>query len=229
MGKVLIDGDIIAYRAAFSCDKDFEYHATAKVDELIDNILTKTISFATADDYEVYLSGSTNFRYEIAKHAEYKGNRSDKPKPRYLSACRQHMVDEYGAVITDWEEADDAIATRATELGEDTIIASVDKDFLQVPCVHYNFLKETFTEVSPEEARYNFYTQVLVGDAADNIKGAYKIGPVKAEKILKGCETDLEFWLACVKAHGSRKRALEDARLLWLRREKGELWEPPEE
>jgi len=38
-GKVLVDGDIVAYRAAFACEKDFPDRAAKKVDEIMGDIL----------------------------------------------------------------------------------------------------------------------------------------------------------------------------------------------
>lgn len=231
-GKVLIDGDIVAYRAAYATEKDFVEDAKKKVDNLMDDILEKTCIFIDNNSYEVYLSGKTNFRYEVAKTAPYKGNRKDRPKPVHLGFCKDYLTIEYGAITSDGEEADDAMAIRATELGKDTIIASIDKDMLQVPCLHYNILKQTFTEVSESEGKRSFYCQVLSGDITDNIFGIYGIGPKKAEKLLKDCETDQEYWSTIVKAYeddGSREeRAIETARLVWLRRKEGELWQPPD-
>lgn len=230
-GKVLIDGDIIAYRAAYATEKDFVEDAKKKVDSLMNDILEKTCIFIDNNSYEVYLSGGTNFRNKVAKTAVYKGNRN-RPKPIHLGFCKDYLTIEYGAITTTDEEADDAMAIRATDLGKDTIIASIDKDLLQVPCLHYNILKQTFTEVSESEGKRSFYCQVLTGDGTDNIFGIYGIGPKKAEKLLKDCETDQEYWSTIVKAYdkdgGGEERAIETARLVWLRRKEGELWQPPD-
>jgi 5'-3' exonuclease len=73
-----------------------------------------------------------------------------------------------------------------------------------------------------------FYTQILTGDRADNIGGLHGVGPVKASKILQGCETENELWDAVVKAYeGDVEHVLENARLLWLRRYEGEIWCQP--
>lgn len=231
-GKVLIDGDVIAYRAAWSTEKDFEGDAKRKVDSIMNEILERTCIFIDHNSYEVFLTGKNNFRNKIAKTAVYKGNRKDRPKPRHLGFCRDYLSIEYGAVTANEEEADDAMGIRATELGQDTIIASVDKDMLQVPCLHYNFVKQTFTEVSESAGKRTFYCQVLSGDSTDNIFGIYGIGPKKAAKILKDCKTDQEYWSTIVKVYeedgGGEERAIETARLVWIRRKEGELWQPPD-
>ena len=75
-----------------------------------------------------------------------------------------------------------------------------------------------------------FYTQILTGDTADNIIGLYGIGPVKAKKILAGAETEQELFDRCVAQYdGDVDKVVQNARLLWLRRKEGQLWEPPEE
>ena len=68
----------------------------------------------------------------------------------------------------------------------------------------------------------------MTGDAADNIKGIFKVGPVKADKILEGITEEKDLYEAVVKAYdGDKERVLENARLLWLRREEGQMWQPP--
>ena len=227
-GKVLVDGDIIAYRAAFATQDGSLKDSEEKIEVLLDFILEETLDFPTPDQYEVYLTGSNNFRYELAKSYPYKENRKVAEKPKHLSHVRQYLIDKFGAIVSEGEEADDLIAIEATRCGPDTIVASIDKDMLQIPCRHFNFNKKEWTTVDKFTGLKFFYTQVLTGDAADNIKGLYGIGPKKASKLLEGCNTEESLWQACVKAYdGNVDRIIENARLLWLRREEGEMWEPP--
>ena len=228
-GKVLIDGDIVAYRASFSAqDKEVEA-AIQTTDELMQYIWDKTIDlpFPDTSDYHVYLTGRDNFRFDVAKSHPYKGNRKGK-KPEHLQDVRLHLINKYPTTVSEGEEADDVIAMEATRLGPETIIASIDKDFKQVPCVHYNFNTDVWDSVEEWEGLKYFYEQILTGDAVDNIKGLYRVGPVKAYRILEGSSTEEDLWDACVKAYdGDVDRVLENARLLWLRRYEGQMWEPP--
>ena len=111
-GKVLIDGDIIAYRAAFATQDLTKKDATAKVDELMDFIIGETVDFPfpSESDYQTYITGSTNFRFDIAKSAPYKGNRAATEKPKHLGLTRSHLLDKYSAIISVDEEADDLIS-----------------------------------------------------------------------------------------------------------------------
>jgi len=228
VGKVLIDGDIVAYRASISAEKDFANVAIEKADALMEEIISKTCPFSDPDSYEVYLTGKNNFRNEIAKTAVYKGNRKGKIKPRHLQIVRDYLSMSYDATISAGEEADDLISKAVTRLGPETIVASIDKDMLQLACHHYNFVKKDWSQVDEWEGLKFFYTQILTGDAADNIKGIKGVGPVKAGKLLKDCTTEEELWYACLEAYdGDYDRVVENARLLWLRRREEELWEPP--
>src|SRR6056300_707703 len=106
-GKVLVDGDIIAYRAAFSTQDLLPKDATDKVEDLLQYILEQTVLFPEPDDYQVYLTGSGNFRYDIAKSHEYKGNRKKTDKPIHLPHVRQYLMDNHNAIMSNGEEADD--------------------------------------------------------------------------------------------------------------------------
>lgn len=229
MGKVLVDGDIICYRASFAAQDGTPTEAHQKADDLIEYIWDKTIDipFPSSNEYHVYLTGKGNFRKDVAKTVEYKGNRKAE-RPIHLTYVRDYLQEKYPCTMSEGEEADDLIAIEATNLGPDTVIASIDKDFLQVPCKHYNFLKDEWKTVDEFEGLKFFYSQILTGDAVDNIVGLYRVGPKTAEKILKDCKTEQELYKACVEAYdGDINRVIENARLLWLRRYVGEMWSPP--
>ena len=230
INTLLVDGDIIAYRAAFSVgDLGYPWEVEAKVDDLMDYVIGETLVFSSGSDYTTYLTGKNNFRHDIAVTAEYKGNRKPSAKPAMLPDARRYLVESYRGRIINGQEADDAIAIEATRNDPDTtVVASVDKDMLQIPCWHFNFVTSAWTFVDETSGRKSFYKQILTGDAADNIKGIFKVGPVKADKILDGLTEEKDLYEAVVKAYdGDEVRVLENARLLWLRREEGQMWEPP--
>jgi len=228
--KCIIDADIISYRAAAGTEGKSPRETEEKVDLLMNYIVGETVVFPTDRNLECYLTGAGNFRFDVAKTAPYKGNRKDVPKPSNLPEARGYLQHKWGAIISEGEEADDLIAMAAT-MGDpkSTVICSIDKDFLTVPCWMFNFVKNTWVYSTDADARKYFYTQILTGDSADNIKGIFRVGPVKAGKILEGLTTEQELYDACVKAYeGDTERVLENARLLWLRRYEGQWWEPPE-
>lgn len=222
----LLDADILCYRVGFATEDEHENTAIETMAVFLEDLLM--FDLVDTDDHELFLTGKTNFRHDVAVTAPYKGNRKDVKKPKHLPLLREYLQVSWKASVSEGQEADDDIAIRATQLGEEGIIVSLDKDFLQVPGWHYNFVKKTKVHVTPEAGLRFFYKQILMGDAADNIKGMHRVGAVRSEKMLAPFQTEKEFYQCCVEGLG-KERVLENGRLLWLRREEGQIWEPPNE
>lgn len=225
----LLDADILTYQIGFGSEDDEESYAVTTLDGFICDLML--FDLPDVFEWEYYLTGKDkkhpNFREALAVTVPYKGNRGKSNPPKHLKALRQRLIDYWQATVSVGEEADDLLSKRMTELGDDCIVITIDKDLDTVQGWHYNFRKEERYYVTEDEAMYNFYTQLLTGDRVDNIKGVANVGPVKAVKILEGLTTAKQMWDACVEAHGSYDRALEDARLLHMRRKDNEIWEPP--
>lgn len=179
MTIALIDGDILLYRIGFTTENDPEGIARVRMDDLVDSILMET----DAKEFEVWLSDSKegNFRYQVAEF--YKANRVA-PRPKHYELLKEYLVREWGARFAHGMEADDAMGIAQVEAKLGTVICSIDKDLLQIPGVHYNFVKKEWLSISPWEGTQWFYKQILIGDNSDNIKGCKGIGPVKAGKAL---------------------------------------------
>ena len=134
MLTALVDADILVYRVGFACDA--EPWATAKY--VLRKQIEDVCDGADVDEYELYLTGRDNFRNEIAFTKPYKGNRKDTPKPIHFKSLRSILCEEWGAVVIEGKEANDAMGEAQTD---DTIICSIDKDLLMIPGWHYNFVK----------------------------------------------------------------------------------------
>lgn len=171
-----------------------------------------------------------NFRDQIATRAKYKGNRDAALRPTHHRAIREYLVDKYGAITTEGQEADDALGIDMTTY-KGSVLVSFDKDMLQVPGLHYNWVTKEEQRITPKQGELNFWAQVLSGDATDNIPGIPGIGPAKARKALEGLTSRKEIWFCVVKAYEAagltRDDAIETARLVWVRRKEGEVWQPP--
>ena len=226
--KVLIDGDILAYRCAASAEGDPVEVAILRTANQMEEIL----SLEGVSSSSVHLSGESNFRYEI--FPEYKANRTQ-PKPKWLQDCREFLVTDYGAKVTEGYEADDAIGIESRFLDEspfkddDFIIVSDDKDLLQIAGKHYNIRTQKFIEVTEPEALWMFYFQLLVGDAADNIKGCKGIGKVKANRALEVGMNEWELFEVCQNLYGNDEEMLMNGQLLYILRKEGEIWQFPEQ
>jgi len=224
---LLVDGDIVVYRAACGRDVETLEDAYDLCDDLMESIILDN-TFDGFGPYKVFLTGKGNYRHDYAD--DYKAHRPQE-KPEFWSGVRDYLASDngYGAVVSDGEEADDLLGIYATQLGPDTVIASVDKDLLQIPCQHYNITKGSFTVVDEFTGLYNFYTQILTGDRADNIKGLWQVGPKKAEKMLEGATTEVELYNRVLDAYeGDVEAVTKNGILLWIRRKEGEIWQPPD-
>lgn len=226
MTTALIDGDLVAYRCAAVNENAEAGLACWQTDQMIATILEEV----NADNWFIYLSGENNFRYQI--WSEYKANRRNLPRPKHLEAVREYLVLQHLASICDGYEADDALAMATRRLGTDSVeICSLDKDLLQIPGRHYNFVRKEFLVVSEFDGLFNFYIQLLVGDQSDNIRGCPGIGKAKAPRLLEGCTNESEFiqccWQAFSRAGVSEADFIRDAKLLYILREEGDAWRPP--
>lgn len=219
----LIDADSLVYSVGFSADGAEEKYAISRMAEKLEEMLFIDLG---VEIYEGFLTGEGNYRNELAKTAPYKGQRTGK-KPVHYALLRNYLRDAWGFQIVNGIEADDIVSTRATELGDTSIVVSIDKDLLQVPGKHFNWKSGEFKEVTKEEGLKHFYRQILTGDRIDNIIGLPLVGPVKADKHLEDCITPLDYYVAALNAYeGDEKRVTENASLLWLQRSRGELYYP---
>lgn len=179
----LIDGDWIVYRSCFTDKGKIDFIQTI---DAVNFFLDYLVSLDRVSDYRLFLTGSTNFRYEVATIKEYKGHRP-KEKPKYYHDVRDYMVRYWNAEISDGVEADDLCAFYQTD---ETIIIGCDKDLLTIPGWHYRIKKNWYDShylyVSPEEATYNFFKQWVVGDVSDNVPKIKGIGEAKVKKLLDG-------------------------------------------
>ena len=230
----LLDGDLIVYRCGFGGQKKLpdgtiEPVPDAVMKSRVDSFIVDLLMFDLPDctDYEGYLSldSESNFRNAIAVTAPYKGNRTA-AKPHHYDLIRDRLLTywEFHGIIG--QEADDSLAQEQTEKGDKTVIVSIDKDMLQVPGWHYNFVNRTMQKLTFFEGFRNFCVQMLMGDKVDNIIGLHRVGIKTAQKIVN----DTSPWEAALletvaleyKKHGDTelKHFKENAKLLWLRRRK---------
>lgn len=159
-------------------------HCLATVRGSLNGLLEKFDMKRGDNSYKLFLDGGGNFREDMARIRTYKGNRKGKDKPVYYQEIRDYLVNEWGAILVEGMEADDACAIELTKLGKNGILCGVDKDLLQVAGKHYNIMKGSLSVVTQKQAIYNLWHQAITGDSTDNIPGCKGIGPKKAEKII---------------------------------------------
>ena len=193
----IIDGDTIAFACAASAEEDDLWIACARAQTMIENILQE----CETNSYEVWLTGENNFRTEI--YPEYKANRIGAYRPKWEKAVKEYLTLDWKANWSSGCEADDSCGVRLMDLKDNGILAHIDKDLNMIPGWHYNWellrkgnvvrnANKYF--VTPKEADRFFWTQLVVGDTTDNIKGVPGMGPKKTERLLLDCATNKDFY-----------------------------------
>ncbi len=120
-----------------------------------------------------------------------------------------------------------------------TVICSRDKDLDMVPGWHYCWgcgkQKEKKIWWQDEiEGLKCFYNQLLTGDTVDNIPGLFGVGKSSQLLVRVGlCSTELCMYQVVLEEYEKRfgsyaeQFLTENARLLWMLREEGEVWLRP--
>lgn len=217
----------------------------------INNMIKKTLKATGAKDYTLILTAKkdkTNFRYDI--FPLYKDNRKEARKPIYYSQLREYLQKTWKAYVVSGQEADDECSIlhcKYNNLGfENTVLNSVvcsfDKDFNNIPGWHYNYIKDELYYLTEIEALRNFYLQILTGDTSDGIPRIKKGWRQKeAEEAISEAKTEKEMFDIVYKVIYNvlkedennqdlevlaKDTVLSRGRLVWLRRQQNEMWEP---
>lgn len=146
---------------------------------------------------EMFMTTCTNnFRNELEPN--YKKSRKGN---KYVREVREFFKNN-NVEYSDTLEADDLIANRAKELGKGNyLIASIDKDLKQIGGNYWSFYTMSYKDdkgfkhteykqkeiefISDEDADRFLWSQMLIGDNVDDIKGIKGIGVKRADKLLR--------------------------------------------
>jgi hypothetical protein len=182
----------------------------------------KIIDAAGCDDFVLCIEGEGNFRKDFkSRFVDYKGQRSE--KPILFEECREFFLKKYKGrvILSEGRETDDTCNIMAwesyrkgLESGDksrcDVVLAFCDKDLAANSrgwLLNYNKLENGIFWNDGFTQAYNFATQLLIGDSADNIPGIEKlskitkerfgikvegVGPATAKKILADCKTEVD-------------------------------------
>lgn len=202
---------------------------------LVKNIIQRTLDKTAASEYQIFLSSNTvpTFRDTAATIKPYKGNREGY-KPFHYATVRDYLVTRWDAEVVAGIEADDALGIAMCENDNKDVICTIDKDLDMIPGMHYNYKTEKFHATNDLQAMYCFYRQLLTGDSVDNIPGIYNMGPKTADKILTGKMTEEDMYWAALQAYAEAPEyagfywdaLYENGALLWIQRERGQIWSP---
>lgn len=225
----LLDGDILLYEIGFATQKKTETgeilpSPVEEVNELVDNRIKEICAAVYATEPpKIYLTGTGNFRFDIAKRRDYKGNRKQ-IKPFHYKYIKAYLQSQWGAEVVNGMEADDALCIEQTLRlkHRDSIICSRDKDLKQCPGYHYTWecgkqgswgpaWVEDIGELhlkGPKKLTGTgslfFYSQLLTGDSTDTYDGLPGCGPIRAEAILRGATDEADMYQRVLGAYNEK-------------------------
>jgi len=101
MKTALIDGDIIAYRAATSVG-DLDYLLYKQINTTLINIQATL----ETDNIKIFLSGKDKPNFRRTINPDYKANRDHLEKPHWLSLCNLYLQEAWGADVVHGVEAE---------------------------------------------------------------------------------------------------------------------------
>ncbi|WP_408624473.1 DNA polymerase I [Kineosporia rhizophila] len=200
---LLIDGHSLAYRAFYALPVENFSTATGQFTNAVYGFTSMLINVLRdeAPDHVAVAFDVSRQSFRTEAYAEYKGNRSKSPDEfgpqvslikEVLAALRVPVLEKPGF------EADDIIATLATQAGEagyQVLICSGDRDTFQLVRDNVTVLYPTrgvseLARMTPSavEDKYGLLPErypdlaALVGETSDNLPGIPGVGPKTAAK-----------------------------------------------
>ena len=203
---LLVDADSLIFASCykkreFPTDEKFYTDiddSKAKFDQQFMSIVNKLEDMYSVDKVITFSGSKGNFRKLIT--SDYKANRKAVDLPPLLNEMHDYVKDQYESVWGHGIETDDIVARYwfelSNEIGRDNVmIVSIDKDYKQFPCLIYNYhyKHKVVLDISEDEALFNFYEQMIIGDTADNVNYFKGKGKKFAEKYLADCDTKYQY------------------------------------
>jgi 5'-3' exonuclease len=203
---LLVDADSLIFASCyrkreFPTDEKFYTDiddSKAKFDQQFMSIVNKLEDMYSVDKVITFSGSKGNFRKLIT--SDYKANRKAVDLPPLLNEMHDYVKDQYQSVWGYGIETDDIVARYwfelSNEIGRDNVmIVSIDKDYKQFPCLIYNYhyKHKVVLDISEDEALFNFYEQMIIGDTADNVNYFKGKGKKFAEKYLADCDTKYQY------------------------------------
>jgi 5'-3' exonuclease len=194
---VLFDADSLLWSSCINVNDDL-IEAQGKFDEVFMSIVNYIDETWPVEQVLVFAGSRGNYRKKIDN--TYKLNRKKKQLPKQLPNLQEYLNQQWQCKNACGMETDDLISIYwhklAKQYGRDNlIIVSLDKDYKQLPALIYNYHykhKEIY-DITPQQALNNFYTQMIVGDSADNVNFCKGYGKKYAQKIFANCTTKYQY------------------------------------
>jgi len=203
---LLIDCDSLIFAACYrkrEKQDDKKYYtdiedARVKFDHQYMKIVNDLSDIYPIDEIINFSGSKGNFRKQLTK--TYKANRKKQELPPLLHEMHQFVKDQYDSIYGYGLETDDLVAQYWKEIsdsiGRDNVmIVSIDKDYKQFPALIYNYhyAHRSVLDITEDEALFNFYEQMIIGDVADNVNYFKGKGKRFAEKYLADCVSHYQY------------------------------------
>lgn len=227
MKTLLLDADIIAYKASAVSEDVFDFNGDGNLAVRVDEDHVRTFCDQLVGEYcEALKTNSVvicltdprvNFRKEL--EPTYKSNRKSTRKPELLALAKEYLAFHYRSYIRPRLEADDVmgiLATRPSLIGggvTEAIIVSEDKDMRTVPARVYNpnYADLGVQKISPLDADRFHMWQTICGDQTDGYPGCPGLGAASpwAQDIIFANRSEL--WDEVLEAYASKGLTEDDA------------------
>lgn len=203
---LLVDADSLIWSSCYRTRRQegdspfFEdiQEAKDKFDEVLMKIHNDLDEQYSIEDMIVFSGSQGNFRKIL--DPKYKANRKKSDIPPLLPQIQEYVREQYDSKFAFGIETDDLVAQYwkmiSDSIGrENVMIVSIDKDYKQFPCLMYNYHNKhkCVYDISEQEAMFNFYEQMIIGDTADNVNFCKGYGQKFAQKYLADCDSHYKF------------------------------------
>lgn len=203
---LLVDADSLVFASCYKKRENPEddpffsdiSDARNKFDEQYMSIVNHLEELYNIEKVITFNGSKGNFRKLITK--KYKANRKKAKLPPLLHEMHSYVKTQYDSVFGYGIETDDLVArywfNLSKDIGRDNVmIVSIDKDYRQFPALifNYHFKHKEILDISEDEAMYNFYEQMIMGDTADNVNYFMGKGKRFAEKYFSECHSKYQY------------------------------------
>lgn len=229
--RILLDADMLLFRAMAATEVEVElspdvwtrHSEMGDAREFYWRQIREWCELVGCEEEHVWHCFTDRSAFRRDLFPGYKANRKQ-PKPIGYKHLRAEMLTEDAAFMFSKIEADDLMGIFATmSIEDEVVIASGDKDLMQIPGVH--LWLATSKEVEPEDglvversgdsiikrntkehAERFTYQQILTGDSTDGIPGCPGVGAVGAKRLVDGFDLGdpVGCWEAIVRTYETK-------------------------
>jgi len=178
----IFDIDSLIYEACYGAEE---------LEEAIDRFFNRYNEVIYDVSYRFDIKGvipvgfcKENYRKKV--DLSYKANRTS-DKPKFFNELIDHIQENLNVQNRRGIETDDLVVKYHEYYGKDgSIIISIDKDYNQCEGLIWSYKKRELIVVNKAASLYNFYSQMIIGDTADNVNYIKGVGVKWCEKNLTG-------------------------------------------